>query len=169
MGLGNLKDTIVRKLALRWLRGKTEDLRSKDKETGMGKVLKFLDGWKLVIVTLVIFGSRVYDAANNGHTGDLIGSVLAALGFLPAAGSTDMVAIGAAATGALAICGVFSRVYKAQAQIRAGSSVAGALTTEGYVAKAVADAQTSNVKGAELQKIMATAEAIAAIKAAGKG
>lgn len=107
----SLKDKIVRKLALRWLRGKTEDLRGKDKETGMGKVLKFLDGWKLVIFTLILFASRIYDAANNGHTGDIVGALLAALGMTPAAAALDPAAMAAAATGALAIWGVFSKVY----------------------------------------------------------
>lgn len=135
----SLKDKIVRKLALRWLRGKTEDLRGKDKETGMGKVLKFLDGWKLVIFTLVLFASRIYDAANNGHTGDIVGAVFAALGMTPAAAALDPVALGAAATGALAIWGVFSKVYKAQKQLKSGSSVPGLLSTEGFVAQYVAD------------------------------
>ena len=68
----------------------------------MGKVLKFLDGWKLVIFTLVLFASRIYDAAHNGHTGDIVGAVFAALGMTPAAADLDPVALGAAATGALA-------------------------------------------------------------------
>lgn len=135
----SLKDKIVRKLALRWLRGKTEDLRGKDKETGMGKVLKFLDGWKLVIFTLILFASRIYDAANNGHTGDIVGALLAALGMTPAAAALDPAAMAAAATGALAIWGVFSKVYKAQKQLKAGSSASGLLSTEGFVAKYVAD------------------------------
>jgi len=97
----------------------------------MKKVLAFLDGWKLVIVAVVIFGSRVYDAANNGHTGDFIGAILAALGWPPTV--IDPVAIGAAATGALAVWGVFSRIYKAQQQYRAGATPSELLSMPGYV------------------------------------
>lgn len=135
-----LKDKVVKALAIRWVRGKLKALRGKDKETGMGKALRYLDGWKLFIVVIVLFGSRLYDAAHNGHTGDIVGAVFAALGWSPAAAALDPVALGAAATGALAIWGVFSRAWKAQAQLRAGSSVAGLLSTEGYVSKYVADA-----------------------------
>jgi hypothetical protein len=136
-----LKDKVVRALALRWLRGEVKDLRGKEKETTMGKVLKFLDGWKLVIAVVVLFATRVYDAANNGHTGDIVGAFLAALGWAPPAGFISPEAMTTAAAGALALWGVVHKVIKATQQVQAGSSVAGSLTTEGYIAKYVADVQ----------------------------
>jgi hypothetical protein len=135
MGLSKLK----RWLIVRFIKDRVDNLRGKGKETGMGKVLKFFDGWKLVIATLAIFGSRVYDAFHNGHTGDIVGSVLAAMGWAPPDGLVSPQAIGGAVTGALALWAVIHKVMVAQAQIRAGSSVAGALTTEGYVSKYIKD------------------------------
>lgn len=161
----SLKDKIVRTLALRWLRGKTKDLRGKDRETGMGKFLKFIDGWKLVIFTLVLFASRIYDASHNGHTGDIVGAIFAALGMTPEVAVLDPVALGAAVTGALAIWGVFSRVYKAQKQLRAGSSVAGLLSTEGFVSAAVAKAQVSASSANTLTATIDHAEKVADAKA----
>ena len=81
---GGLKDKIVKALALRWLRGKVGDLRGKDKETTMGRILKFLDGWKLVIAVVAMFTVEVYDQTQNGHAGDILGAVLAVLGWVPA-------------------------------------------------------------------------------------
>jgi hypothetical protein len=150
MGLGDLKDAIVRKLALRWLHGKADDLRGKDKESTMGKVLKFLDGWKLVIGVIVLFGVKVFDAANNGHTGDVIGSVLSALGWLPGAQSGFTVeGITVAAASGLAVWGFIMKLVKAQQQLKAGAPVHALLSEQGYVTKYVADA----VKAGKLEDI----------------
>jgi len=134
-----LKDKVVRALALRWLRGKINDLRSKDKETGMGKLLKALDGWKLVIGVVVLIAVKVYDGLNNGHAGDIVGLVLTMLGWNPSASlGIDFAQAAGAVT---VIIGIAHKVVKAQQQVRAGASLAGTLSTEGYVQKYVADAQ----------------------------
>jgi hypothetical protein len=134
-----LKDNIIRALALRWARGKIKDLRGKEQETGMGKVLKFLDGWKLVIGVVILIAVKVWDGLHNGHAGDMAGLVLTMLGWNPSA------ALGidfAQAAGAITVLvGIGHKVVKAQAQIRAGSTVEGALSTEGFVQKYIADAQ----------------------------
>lgn len=128
----SLKDKIVRKLALRWARGKVKDLRGKDRETTMGKVLKALDGWKLLLGVLALFAVQVYDQTQNGHAGDIVGAVLTVLGWMPA--GFDLTLLPHAAASAVAVWGFIHKLVKAQKQVRAGSSVAGALGTEGYVA-----------------------------------
>lgn len=138
MGLGKVKDTIIRKLALRYARGKIKDLRGKDKETSMGKALKFLDGWKLVIGVVVLIAVKVYDGLNNGHAGDIVGLILTMLGWNP---SAELGIDFAQAAGAVMILvGIGHKVVKAQQQVKVGSTVAGALSTEGFVQKYVADA-----------------------------
>jgi len=134
-----LKDKIVKALARRWARGKLEALRGKDKETSMGKVLRFLDGWKLVIAVVVLFGVKVYDSLNNGHAGDIVGAVLTVLGWMPSGDFTGE-GMTQAVAGGVAVWAIIHKVIKAQRQVKAGSSVAGALSTEGYVSEYVADA-----------------------------
>jgi hypothetical protein len=129
MGLGSLKKKIVRKLALRWARGKVKKLRGKDKE------LKFIDGWKLTIGVVLIFGSKVYDQLANGHAGDIVGSVVNVLGWNPEAFGGPEIA--AAAGGAAALIGFAHKLYKAQKQARAGAPVSGLLSTDGYVAERI--------------------------------
>jgi hypothetical protein len=135
----SLKDKVVKALAIRWARGKVKDLRGKEKETTMGKVLQFLDGWKLVIGVVGLFGVNVWDAYHNGHAGQIVGSILVTLGWLPP-GEWTGEAMTKAALAGVALWGFFSKLYKAQAQVRAGSSISGALSTEGYVSKYVSDA-----------------------------
>jgi hypothetical protein len=127
-----LKDKVVRALALRWLRGKVEDLRGKKSESGMGKVLRALDGWKLVIAVLGIFSCGVYDAYHNGHTGQFLASVLTTIGWLPP-GEWTGEAMTKAVLGAVAILGLVGKLIKAQQQRMAGSSMSGLLSTEGYL------------------------------------
>ena len=79
----SLKDKIVRTLALRWLRGKLNALRGKERETNMGKALKFLEGWKLLIGITILFLAKVYDGASNGHAGNIVGNVLSIFGWMP--------------------------------------------------------------------------------------
>lgn len=130
-----LKDKIVRKLALRWASGKVKDLRGKNKETGMGKVLKFLDGWKLVIAVVAMFGVSVYDQTQNGHAGDIIGAILTVLGFLPTGEAFSASEIGKAASSALAVWALVHKAIKANRQLRAGATASELLTAEGYAAE----------------------------------
>ena len=135
---GGLKDKIVRALALRWFADKVEDWR-KDKGMG-GKVLKFLDGWKLIIGVVLLFGTKVWDAAHNGHTGDFLGSVLSTLGWLPGPQSgftADGIAL--AAGSAIALWGFVMKIVKAGQQLKAGAKISETLSTEGYVKASVAD------------------------------
>lgn len=137
----SLKDKVVKALAVRWVRGKVKALRGKEKESSMGKVLRFLDGWKLVIGVAIIFACKVWDGMNNGHAGDMVGNVLSILGWMPGPQSgftTEGMTVAAAS--AIALWGFFAKFYKAAQQVKAGSSVAGALSTEGYVSKYVSDA-----------------------------
>jgi hypothetical protein len=145
-----LKDKIVRALALRFARNKIEDLRGKDKETGMGKALKALDGWKLVIGVVVLIGVKVWDGLHNGHAGDAVGLVLTMLGWNPSASLG--IDFGQAAGAVMVLVGLGHKVYKAQAQVRAGSSLAGALSDEGHVAAAVLATTGSKAEAADAAK-----------------
>lgn len=132
----SVKDKIIRKLALRWLAGKLKSLRGKDKETGMGKVLKFLDGWKLVIGVVVLIGVKVFDGLNNGHAGDIVGLILTMIGWNP---SAELGIDFAQAAGAvMVLVGVGHKVVKAKIQSKAGASATELLSAEGYVAEAKA-------------------------------
>lgn len=142
-----IKDKLVRALALRFARNKIKDLRGKDKETGMGKVLKALDGWKLVIGVVVLIGVKVYDGLTNGHAGDAVGLVLTMLGWNP--GAALGIDFGQAAGAIMVLVGLGHKVVKAQRQVRAGSSVAGSLSAEGYVADAVLAATGSKLEAAD--------------------
>lgn len=133
-----LKDKVVKALAIRWVRGKVKALRGKESETTMGKVLRFLDGWKLVIAVIVMFGAGVYDQTQNGHAGDIVGAILTVLGWTT--GAVGQGEITQAVASAVAIWAVVHKVIKAQRQVKAGSSVAGTLSAEGYVSEYVADA-----------------------------
>ena len=140
----SLVDSIVKSLALRWLKGKVNDLRKQGTVTTLGKVFKFLEGWKLMIGVAILFSAKVYDAMHNGHSGDIIGSLLSVLGWIPGAqsGFTPEGITVAAASG-VALVGFIMKLYTAQKQYRAGSSVSGLLSTEGYVASAIQDATKS--------------------------
>lgn len=132
-----LKSRLGRALALRALRGKVKALRGKEAMTPMGKALKLLDGWKLLIGAVTLIAVKTYDAYHNGHTGDIVGSVLAVMGWLPVG---DLTAdIGRAVPGLLVVWGVLSKLWKAQMQSRAGASASELLSTEGFVKALVAE------------------------------
>jgi len=104
----------------------------------MGKVLKFLDGWKLVIGVVILIAVKVYDGMNNGHAGDMVGLILTMFGWNPSASlGIDFAQAAGAVT---VVVGIAHKVYKAQQQVRAGASLSGALSMEGYVQKYVDDA-----------------------------
>ena len=129
MGLGAIKDSLVRRFALGWLKGRVNEVR-KGKEGTMKKLLQALDGWKLLIGVVIVFGVKVYDSFKGTHYGDFTASVLAVFGW----DSPDATSFATEAAGpALVLVGVIAKLWKAQAQIRAGSSVAGALSSEGFV------------------------------------
>lgn len=132
-----LKDKVARALALRWLRGKINDLRGKKKESQMGKVLQFLDGWKLPIGVVVLIAAKIYDGLHNGHTGDFVGLILSMLGWNPSASLG--IDYGQAAAAIMILFGIGHKVVKAKQQVDAGSSISGALSEEGYVQKYIAD------------------------------
>lgn len=135
MGLGSLRRKIVRKLALRWARGKVKKLRGKDKETGMGKFLKLIDGWKFTIGVISVFVAKVYDGLANGHAGDIIGSVVDVLGWSPEAFGGPEIAVAAGAAGAL--IGFGHKLWKARKQLKAGAPVSDLLSTGGYVVERI--------------------------------
>lgn len=132
----SVKDKLIRMLALRWLRGKISNLRGKDKETGMGKVLKFLDGWKLVIGVVVLIAVKAWDGLHNGHAGDVVGLILTMFGWNP---SADLGIDFAQAAGAvMVLIGVGHKVVKAKKQSKAGAANSELLSAEGYAAEAEA-------------------------------
>lgn len=152
-----LKDSIVRALAIRFARGKIKDLRGKDKDTTMGKILKAVDGWKLVIAVLALAGVQAWDMAHNGHAGDYVGIVLTLFGWTPGAEWSE-IAKGLATHG-LAVVAILHKLYKAHRQINAGSSVAGALTNEGHVAAFVEQATDDKSQAADAAKDVRDLEA----------
>lgn len=129
MGLDRLKAWLTIKV----IRHELKDLRKEGNMSTASKVLKFLDGWKLVIGVAVLFGSKVFDSLNNGHSGEPIAAVLSVLGWLPS--TIDAGSITVAAASAVALWGFISKLYKAQQQSKAGTSASGLLSTEGYVNK----------------------------------
>lgn len=101
------------------------------------KVLTFLDGWKLFIGVGLLVGAKTWDGLHNGHAGDALGLVLAMLGWTPDVG-LDYAQLAAAVT---ILVGAAHKVVKAGAQIKAGSSISGLLSTEGAVQQYIDKAQ----------------------------
>ncbi len=134
----SLKDRVVRALALRWMRAKVKALRGKEKETMMGKVLKFLDGWKLVLAVVAIAGAKAWDMSNNGHAGDDVGIVLQILGYTPGAEWGTL----ARDMGAhmLALAAILHKLVKAQQQAKSGATATELLSAPGYAKKYINDA-----------------------------
>jgi hypothetical protein len=133
-----LIDKAVRAFALRWLKGRVDSARKGD--SGMGKVLKVLDGWRLLIGVTILFLVGVWDAYHNGHAGNLVGSVLSVLGWLPGAqdGFTASGITGAAGS-AVALIGFFGRLWKANQQLRAGATLSEVNSPAGVVKAAAKD------------------------------
>lgn len=125
-----LKQWILKKLAKREL-GK---LRKETNMSKAAKVLRFLDGWKLLIGVAILFGSKVFDGLSNGHSGDLIGSILSALGWLPTGAGLDAQTVTVAAASGIALWGFFSKLIKAQRQLKAGAAPSELLSNAGHLA-----------------------------------
>ncbi len=136
-----LKQRIERAIFLRWLRGKVKAWRREGESTVLGKVWKFVDGWKLAIGVLVLFLVKVWDALHNGHTGDLVGSILVVLGWMPQGIDFTQVV-----SSAIIVIAFFHKIIKAAQQSRAGSSVAGLLGPEGYILQAWQDGTAQPTK-----------------------
>lgn len=126
-------DGFRRALALHWLKSEANDVREGKEGSGMKTALKFLDGWKLLIATIVLFGFAIYDAATGGHATGYITPVLSALGWMPA--QWDFETATKAATSALAAWGVVHKLILAAVQAHAGVPAASLLTSEGAVIK----------------------------------
>jgi hypothetical protein len=126
-------DGIRRALALRWLRGEAADIRAGKEGSGMKQALKFLDGWKLLIGTLVLFAVAVYDAATGGHATGYITPVLTALGWMPA--QWDVESVAKVAASSIAVWGFIHKLIQAGAQAHAGVPAVSLLSTEGAVIK----------------------------------
>lgn len=118
-----LRSWAGRRLFLRWLGGQVREWK-------MGKAWQVFDGWKTVIGGVAYMAVLVYDQMANGHAGEFAGAILAVLGFDPAALGIEWGK--AAAAGAL-IVGVGHRIWKANAQARAGVPRAELLSATGYV------------------------------------
>ena len=133
----SLMDKLVRKLALKWLSSRIARLR---KDGGsVGKILKALDGWKLVIAFVALVGVKAWDAANNGHAGDLVGVFLAMLGWAPP--EWTAAAAGEAAASLLGLVAIIHKVYKAHLQARAGATASELLSVRGYAKEAIAEGE----------------------------
>lgn len=118
-----LLEKVGKKLFLRWLKGKEKGWR-------MGKAWQFLSGWKLLLGAVSYMGVLVWDQLSNGHAADFAGSILAVLGFDPAAAGVDFPK---AAASLVAVIGVGHKVWKAQRQARAGARASELLAGPGYV------------------------------------
>lgn len=126
-------DKLKRWAIVKFLKHEVGQLRKEGNVSTASKVLKFLDGWKLMIGVAILFASKVFDALSNGHSGAPIAAILSVLGWLPS--SIDAGSITVAAASAVALWGFISKLYKAQQQSKAGTSASGLLSTEGYVNK----------------------------------
>lgn len=122
-----LRDAIVRRFALGWLKDKVNGVRA-GKESGMKQALKFLDGLKFIIGFLVFLGLGVWDNYHGTHYRDAAGSFLAVFGW--EWGSAEATK---AAGPLIMLIGIGFQVYKANQQLRAGAPVSSLLTTEAYV------------------------------------
>lgn len=123
---------IIEKKLIAWrVKNFIKNARGKDMQSTVGKILKFLDGWKLVIGVVILAGTKTWDMAHNGHTGDYIGIVLNLLGWSPS-GDWGTVALDAAGP-IMILVGIVGKLVKAQQQLRAGTPVSGLLSTQGYV------------------------------------
>jgi len=131
----------------------------------MKKVLTALEGWKLTIGVVALFIVGVYDQMHGGHATTLVTGVLQALGWIPEGGEWTGDAIAKASSSAAVLLGIGGRLYKAQKQIRAGSSVAGALSTEGYL---VAHEVALNAGKPEAVKVEEKAQTAVMVAEAGK-
>jgi hypothetical protein len=116
---------IMLKLGLRWLRGKVAGWRGG--EGPMKTVMKFLDGWKMVIGVVALFSVKVWDSYSGGSVGGIVESVLGALGWLP-----GNVEFAPAVASAVVLIGFFGKLRKARQQRRAGAKVSELLSAEGY-------------------------------------
>jgi hypothetical protein len=131
----------------------------------MKKFLTVLDGWKLLIGVVITILVGVYDHATGHKTSDIVGTLLTLLGYNPLQNGVDGSAIGSA-VGALAVlAGLIGKFWKAQQQIRAGSSVAGALSAEGY---AVSHEVALNAGKPEAMKVEEKAQTAVMVAEAGK-
>lgn len=133
----SLMDKLARKFALRWLSGRIARLRKDG--SSVGKILKALDGWKLVIAFVALVGVKAWDAASNGHAGDLVGILLAMLGWAPP--EWTAAAAGEAAASLLGLVAIIHKVVKAQRQARAGATASELLSGPGYVKAAIAEGE----------------------------
>jgi hypothetical protein len=120
-----LKSKMVRWFALRWLKGQVEDGGSM-----IAKMKEALSGWKLLIGVVALGTVKVYDAMSNGNAGDIVGAVLKVLGWMPEQGLVDW---GTLVPALVIIIGAARKLWRAQVQARAGSSMTGLLSAEGYV------------------------------------
>ena len=121
-----LKSWVVKKMALRWLRGKV-------KESKMGKAKKAwaaASGWKTFAAYVGYLCVLVHDQLVNGHAADFAGSVLVVLGVDVMGEGIDWPKATVTAVGAL---GIAHRLWKAFGQWRAGSGFAELLDTAGYI------------------------------------
>lgn len=121
-----LKSWFGRKLFLRWLRGKVKGWENM-------KAWQALDGWKLLLGSAAYLGVLVYDAMANGNAASFAASVLAVLGFDPAAAGIDFPK---AAASVVVVIGAGHKLWKAQAQKRAGARPSELLSGAGYVREA---------------------------------
>lgn len=92
------------------------------------KILTALQGWKLVIGVLVVFGVKVYDGLHGTRYAGLTDVLLGVFGWTPT-GLDPTEAVGPA----IVLIGIAGKLIRAHQQIKAGSSLSGALGTEGHL------------------------------------
>ena len=136
-------ERLKRAIFLRWLRGKVNDWRKQGASSVIGKVWKFLEGWKLVIAFVLLVILKVWDALHNGHTGDFVGSLLAAIGWAPPQWTAP--AVGEAAGYVLGLFAIGAKLWVAVKQARAGATPTQLLSTEGAVKLAAAEGVVGDI------------------------
>jgi hypothetical protein len=126
-GLVKLKDKAVQWFALRWLKGKAGESRKE------GGIMKFLDGWKSLILVLGFIAAGIYGLATGSDVTMLVKGVFGALGWDGTSinGATTIATVVVPLLWALWAAG--SKLYKVYKQLKAGAKPSELLSDEGHI------------------------------------
>ncbi len=141
MGLGDLKNSIVRALALRWLRGKAADLRQEG-----NPVLKYLDGNKRLLFCILFCVAGLYHMISGHDISGILVVVLQTTGF----SDSNALAVGQTFAGifvplAFAAWASLHGLYKGWKQWQAGATPLEINKPVGIVKLAIATGSVPNL------------------------
>ena len=141
-----LTDKMVQWFALRWIKEKAGASRKE------GGIMKFLDGWKSLILVLGFVAAGLYGLATGSDVTMLVKGVFGAIGWDAASikVGTELATVIVPLLWAIWAAG--SKLYKVYKQVKAGASPSELLSDEGHVKAllkdpAVADAIIASAKG----------------------